>query len=104
MRFGMKACISSLPAVILDLHRATVHPRRSVLRDAALRRGTRPMLLWLWDASDPGHYRGVTDSETSARRAAESCITRGLATAARVESARFAMDWALHASYQRTGS
>ena len=61
------------------------------------------MLLWLWDASTPGQYRGVTDSETSARRAAEVCITRGLATAARVESARFAMNAGLHASYQRTG-
>jgi hypothetical protein len=62
------------------------------------------MLLWLWDASNPGHYRGVTDSETSARRAAAACITRGLATAARVESARFAMNAGLHASYQRTGN
>ena len=62
------------------------------------------MLLWLWDASSPGQYRGVTDSETSARRAAEACITRGLATAARVESARFAMNAGLHASYQRTGN
>jgi hypothetical protein len=62
------------------------------------------MLLWLWDAFSPGQYRGVTDSETSARRAAEACITRGLATAARVESARFAMNAGLHASYQRTGN
>jgi len=61
------------------------------------------MLLWLWDTCDPGQYRGVTDDETKARRAAESCITRGLATAARVESARFAMNAGLQASYQRTG-
>lgn len=62
------------------------------------------MLLWLWDTSDPGQYRGITDDETKARRAAESCITRGLATAVRVESARFAMNAGLHASYQRTGN
>lgn len=61
------------------------------------------MLLWLWDTCGPGHCRGVTDDESKARRAAEACIARGLATAARVEPARFAMNAGLHASYQRTG-
>jgi len=62
------------------------------------------VIVWLWQASGPGQFRGITDDETKARRAAESCITRGLAAAARVESARFVMNAGLHASYQRTGS
>jgi hypothetical protein len=58
--------------------RATVHPRRAVDSEPPhLRQGTRPMLSWLWDASDPGQYHGITDDETRARKAAESCIKSG---------------------------
>lgn len=62
------------------------------------------MMLWLWDASDPGQYRGITDNETSARSAAAACITSGQATAARVEPALFAIDGGLSSGYQPTGT
>jgi hypothetical protein len=63
------------------------------------------MLLWLWDASNPGQYHGVTDNETSARKAAETYINNGQATVARIEPAHLVMDgWWLHSRYQRTGT
>lgn len=63
------------------------------------------MLLWLWDASGPGRYRGITDDETRARAAAEACINSGQAASARVERACLVMDgWWLHSQYHRTGT
>lgn len=62
------------------------------------------MIVWLWDACEPGQFRGVTDDETRAREAAEACLTSGQANAARVEKA-FAVFGitTLADSYRRAG-
>ena len=62
------------------------------------------MELWLWEASAPSPRRGITDDEATARDVAESCITSGQASTARVEQARLVMNgWWMNSEYQRTG-
>ena len=62
------------------------------------------MIVWLWDATEPGRCRGITDDEALARAAAESCMRNG-AGKARVEQAllRIGGFW-LTSHYQRTGA
>ncbi len=62
------------------------------------------MIVWLWDAAEPGHCRGITDDDARARAAAETCIRNGSASTARVEQARLMIGgfW-LTSHYQRTG-
>ena len=35
------------------------------------------MLVYLWDATEPGRFRGVTDDADRARHAAEACLSSG---------------------------
>ena len=62
------------------------------------------MIVWLWEAGDPGRFHGVTDDETRARTAAETCIRDGHATTARVQQARLRIGgfW-VTSHYQPTG-
>jgi hypothetical protein len=46
------------------------------------------VIVWIWAASGPGDFCGVTDDPERARDAAAGCISSGEASAARVESAR----------------
>jgi hypothetical protein len=48
----------------------------------------RAVIVWIWAASGPGDFCGVTDDPERARDAAAGCISSGEASAARVESAR----------------
>jgi hypothetical protein len=50
-----------------------------------LQKGRRVVIVWLWDATEPGGCRGITDDDTRARAAAETCIRDGSASSARVE-------------------
>jgi hypothetical protein len=61
------------------------------------------VILWLWDASEPGHCIGVTDNDAKAREAAEACIASGKASSARVEGAHLVLGLALTSVYERTG-
>ena len=63
------------------------------------------MIVWLWDATEPGRCHGITDDEARARAAAETCMRNGRASTARVEQARLRIGgfW-LTAHYQRTGA
>jgi hypothetical protein len=61
------------------------------------------VILWLWDASGPGHCAGVTDDQAKAREAAEACIASGQASSARVEGAHLVLGLALTSVYERTG-
>lgn len=63
------------------------------------------MIVWLWDATEPGRCHGISDDEARARKHAETCIRDGRATTARVEQARLMVGgfW-LTAHYQRTGT
>ena len=62
------------------------------------------MIVFLWDAHEPGRFGGVTDDDAVARRAAEACIASGQATAARVELAQLVTGFAaLTPHYRRTG-
>ena len=45
------------------------------------------MIVWLWQASGPGQFRGVNGDRDAARRAAAGCITSGAAQTATVEAA-----------------
>jgi hypothetical protein len=45
------------------------------------------VIVWLWQASSPGMFRGVTGDDRAARRAAAECITSGQAETATVEAA-----------------
>lgn len=47
------------------------------------------MIVWLWQASGPGQFRGVSGDREAARRAAADCITSGQAQTATVEAASF---------------
>ena len=63
------------------------------------------MIVWLWDATEPGGCHGVTDDDTRARAAAETCMRNGSASTARVEQAQVMIGgyW-LTSHYQRTGT
>jgi hypothetical protein len=45
------------------------------------------VIVWLWEASGPGKFRGITGDDRAARRAAGQCITSGKADTATVEAA-----------------
>jgi len=62
------------------------------------------VIVWLWDAAEPGHCHGITDDDTRAIAAAETCIRNGSARTARVEQARLMIGgfW-LTSHYHRTG-
>jgi hypothetical protein len=63
------------------------------------------VIVWLWDATEPGRSHGITDNEARARAAAETCMRTGSASTARVEQARLRTGgfW-LTSHYQRTGA
>lgn len=45
------------------------------------------VIVWLWEASGPGQFRGVTGDRDAARRAVVGCITSGAAQTATVQAA-----------------
>jgi hypothetical protein len=45
------------------------------------------VIVWLWQASGPGKFRGITGDRDAARRAAAGCITSGAAQTATVQAA-----------------
>lgn len=63
------------------------------------------MIVWLWDASGSARVtRGVTDDETTARHAAETCLRSGQARSAAVEKAHAVLGVrSLTSGYERTG-
>jgi len=63
------------------------------------------LIVWLWDASGPRDYCGVTDAEAGALGVAEELIADGRASTARVEQAYAHMGglW-IKSGYQRTGA
>jgi hypothetical protein len=63
------------------------------------------MIVYLWDAHGPASAaRGVTDNDARARKAAETCLVTGQATAARVEKAHLMTGIrAQNSGYTRTG-
>lgn len=63
------------------------------------------MIVWLWDASGPGTFRGIAGDDGAARRAAARCITSGQAQAATVEAASLTIGVSsLTDCYRRTGT
>lgn len=63
------------------------------------------MIVWLWQASGPGTFRGITGDDRAARSAAAQCITSGAADIATVEKASFTIGMSsLTARYIRTGT
>jgi hypothetical protein len=63
------------------------------------------VIVWLWDASGPGTFRGITGDDGTARRAAAQCITSGKADTATVEKASLTIGMSsLTARYIRTGT
>jgi hypothetical protein len=65
----------------------------------------RVVIVWLWQASGPGKFRGITDDRDAARRAAAGCITSGKAETATVERASMVIGASsLTDYYQPTGT
>ena len=63
------------------------------------------MIVWLWEASGPGKFRGITGDDRAARRAAGQCITSGAADTATVEAASLTIGVSSLADcYHRTGT
>jgi hypothetical protein len=63
------------------------------------------VIVWLWQASGPGKFRGITGDRDAARRAAAGCITSGAAQTATVEAARLVLGaLSLTDCYQPTGT
>lgn len=63
------------------------------------------MIVWLWEASGPGRFRGICGGDDAARRAAAGCITSGAAQTATVEAARLVIGAAtLTDCYRPTGT
>jgi hypothetical protein len=63
------------------------------------------VIVWLWQASGPGKFRGITGDRDAARSAAASCIISGAAQTATVEAASFALGaLSLTDCYQPTGT
>jgi hypothetical protein len=63
------------------------------------------VIVWLWEASGPGTFRGITGDDDAARRAAAQCITSGHAETATVEAASLMLGVSsLTDCYQRTGT
>jgi hypothetical protein len=63
------------------------------------------VIVWPWDATEPGGCHGITHDEARARAAAESCMRNGNASTARVEQAQLLIGgyW-LTSHYLRTGA
>jgi len=62
------------------------------------------MLLWLWQASGPENYTGVTDNDQTARVAAGAVLISGHAEMATVEAATLALGVSsVEDAYQRAG-
>jgi len=63
------------------------------------------VIVWLWEASGPGTFRGITADDRAARRAAGHCITTGAADTATVEAASLTIGVSSLADcYHRTGT
>jgi hypothetical protein len=63
------------------------------------------VIVWLWEASGPGQFRGITGDDHAARRAAACCITSGAAQTATVEAASVMIGVSsLTDCYHRTGT
>jgi hypothetical protein len=63
------------------------------------------VIVWLWQASGPGTFRGITGDDDAARRAAAWCITSGAAETATVEKASLTIGVSSLADcYHRTGT
>jgi len=63
------------------------------------------VIVWLWEASGPGTFRGITGDDRAARRAAAQCITTGTADTATVEAASLTIGvYSLADCYHRTGT
>lgn len=63
------------------------------------------MIVWLWQASGRGQFRGITSDRDAARRAAAACITSGAARTATVEAACLVIGTSLLADcYRPTGT
>lgn len=63
------------------------------------------MIVWLWQASGPGQFCGITGNDDAARRAAAQCITSGAAETAIVEAASLMIGVSsLTDCYHRTGT
>ena len=63
------------------------------------------MIVFLWDACEPGRFHGVTDDETRARQAAEARLLDGRASTAQVEMAHAVLGiTTLTSGYRRTGN
>jgi hypothetical protein len=74
-------------------------------RPANKERKARPVIVWLWQASGPGQFRGVTGNSEAARRAAAQCIASGAAETATVEAAGIMIGVSsLTDCYHRTGT
>lgn len=63
------------------------------------------MILWLWQASGPGNFSGITGDEQAACRAVSECIAAGQAQTATVEAASLVLGVpSLADAYRRTGT
>jgi hypothetical protein len=63
------------------------------------------LTIWLWSATGPGTFSGVTDDDHAARLAAARCIASGQAETATVEQASLVIGVAsLTDTYCRTGA
>jgi len=63
------------------------------------------VIVWLWEASGPGKFQGITGDDHAARRAAAHCITSGAAETATVEAASLMIGVSsLTDCYHRTGT
>jgi hypothetical protein len=63
------------------------------------------VIVWLWEATGPGTFRGINGDDHAARRAAAQCITSGKAQTATVEAASLMLGVSsLTDCYHRTGT
>jgi hypothetical protein len=63
------------------------------------------VIVWLWEASGPGQFRGINGDDHAARRAAAGYIISGAAQTATVEAASLMIGVSsLTDCYHRTGT
>jgi hypothetical protein len=63
------------------------------------------VIVWLWEASGPWQFRGITGDDRAARRAVAQCLTSGQAEMAIVEAASLMIGVSSLADcYRRTGT
>jgi hypothetical protein len=61
--------------------------------------------VWLWQASGPGRFTGITDDDRAARTAAARCLASGQAQSATVEAATLVLGVSsVTDDYERTGT